>query len=312
MILSETLFMPFLLAGLMAIGTYLRQRQNCLLLVIAGGLLGIGAWVRPVVMYFPLVIACTLIVFDFKKPTRWLHTGTFLLVFILTLSPWLLRNHHYFGKLIMSGQQSNMLANYHVPVVWESALGVPFWEGHERIKKQVRHSIKDKAKSLQRQLTAVERNEVEQQLALQELSKFPVHYLKQWFFGTMKTMNGANLLGLYHAFDYRVERLRFFEIKSTEFKDKVFIFLVNQDYAFIFEVLLRVLISGFALLGVFAIVKKKDCFLWLIMLANFYFICTPGPMGYARFRFPIEVFWFIQAYLGFTWLYLIVRQKKLV
>jgi hypothetical protein len=96
-----------------------------------------------------------------------------------------------------------------------------------------------------------------------------------------------------------VERLRFFDVEALDFKEKVFTFLINQDYFYIFEALLRVLISIFALCGAIWIIVKKDCFLFVMMLASFYFICTPGPMGYARFRFPVEVFWFIQAYFGF-------------
>jgi 4-amino-4-deoxy-L-arabinose transferase-like glycosyltransferase len=309
MILSETLFMPFFLAGLLAIGFYLRRDTNWRYLMLAGALMGLGAWVRPGLIYLPWVMACTLLVFNIKSKQRWLHVNILLLTFLLVISPWLIRNHHQFGKVIMSGQQSNMLANYHVPVVWESALGLPFWDGHAQVKAKVNQEVNAKARQVQRSLSVVEIIEIEQQIALQELSKFPAHYLKQWIFGILKTMNGANLLTLYHAFDYRSERLHFFAIKTTDFKSKVTIFLANQDYLFLIEVILRVVIAGFALLGIISIVKRKDCFLWLVMLANFYFICTPGPMGYARFRFPVEVFWFIQAYYGFDWFSAVIRKR---
>jgi hypothetical protein len=39
-----------------------------------------------------------------------------------------------------------------------------------------------------------------------------------------------------------------------------------------------------------------------MMLASFYFTFIPGPMGYGRFRFPVDHFWFIQACMGFLWL----------
>ena len=298
MILSEALFLPFFFAGLFAIGHYLRF-ANWRYLALSGAVMGIGAYIRPAIMFFPVIAALTLVAFAFRDRKRWLHVAVLLITFTAVISPWLLRNYYHFGKLVMSGQQSNMLANYHVPVVWESALGVPFWTGHAQAKVLVKQEVEGKAKTLHRQLNTVEILEVEQQFAFTELKKYPWHYLKQWCYGIMKTMNGANLLGLYHAFNYQVERLRFFDIEALDFKEKVFIFLINQDYFYIFEALLRVLISIFALCGAIWIIVKKDCFLFVMMLASFYFICTPGPMGYARFRFPVEVFWFIQAYFGF-------------
>ena len=64
----------------------------------------------------------------------------------------------------------------------------------------------------------------------------------------------------------------------------------------------------FAFLGVFYVFEKKDRFLWLMMLANFYFICVAGPMGYARFRIPVSGFWFIQACFGAIWFWGIFEQ----
>ena len=310
MMMSETLFLPFFLGALFAIGYYLKT-LNYRYLIYSGVLMGLGAYIRPAILYFPLVIAITLVIFACKDRIRWLHAGALLLAFTLIISPWLLRNYYHFGKLVMSGQQSNMLANYHVPMVWESAKGIPFWRGHEQIKSDVKQAVQQKSKSLDRSLNTVEIMEIEQQLALTELKKHPWHYLKQWGFGILKTMNGANLLGVYHAFRYQEKRVRFFEVDALDFKDKVFTFLINQDYFYIFEVLLRVLIAGFALCGAVWVVIKKDCFFWVFMLANFYFICTPGPMGYARFRFPVEVFWFIQAYFGFIWLLSVIKKRSL-
>ncbi len=300
-ILSETLFLPFFLSGLLAVGQYSRKK-NWKVLFFAGAMMGIGAWIRPAILYFPFVVAITLVAFAINDKKRWLHSGVLLFSFILMMSPWLARNYSYFGKIVMSGQQSNMLANYHVPVVWESAQGIPFWEGHKKIKEHVKQAIEEQAERLGRKLTIAEKFDLEQKIAISELKKYPWHYLKQWCFGVMKTMYGANLFEVYHAFRHRADRLHYFEIEATDFKEKVYIFLINQDYFYIAEVLLRVAVGFFALIGAFWIVIRKDCFLWIMMLANFYFICVPGPMGYARFRFPVEVFWFIQAYYGFIWI----------
>lgn len=308
-IMSDTLFLPFFFGGLFAIGYYLRF-TNWRYLALSGVLMGVAAYIRPAILYFPAVVALILVIFDYRTAKRWLHVAVLLIAVTVVISPWLLRNYYHYGKLVMSSSQSVLLAEYHVPFVWESAKGIPFWTGQERIKAQVKQAVEEKARVLQRQLNTAEISDVEQQLALTELKKYPWDYFKVWSHGFLNAVSGGNLFEIYHCFRYRVDRLHFFQIKATVFMEKVFTFLINQDYFYIIEVLLRVLIAFFALCGTVWILVKKDCFFWVVMLANFYFICIPGPMGLPRYRFPVEVFWFIQAYMGFWGMLTLIANRK--
>ncbi len=94
----------------------------------------------------------------------------------------------------------------------------------------------------------------------------------------------------------------FNEIQEINLFKKAWLYLIRQDKLTQFFLMLRGLITIFALFGALVIFKSKDCFLWIIMFSNYYFVCAAGPAGLARFRFPIEVFWFIQAYYGFFWI----------
>lgn len=117
-------------------------------------------------------------------------------------------------------------------------------------------------------------------------------------------MVGMNLTVVYATLKIHRSDVRFYKIQEISFIKKVWIFLKAQDKFVLSVVVLRGIETLLALLGVFVIISRKDCFLWLMMLTNFYFIFLPGPVGGARFRFPIEVFWFIQAYYGLCWLVL--------
>ena len=308
-LLSETLFLPFVIGSVLVVGLYLRN-AHWRYMVIAGALMGVGALVRPAILYLPLVIGVTLIVFDYRNGRRWLHAGVLVLCFLVVIAPWLARNHHHFGKLMMTGQQSNMFMNYHVPLVWESAKGIHFNEGWKIVHDRVDRAVREREKSIGRPLSLGERFELQQKMAFQELARYPGEYAKQWLFGILKTMNGVNLTELFHAFRLHVDRLHFFQVQATDFVEKVTIFLKNQTVSVLVMVVLRVIVSGFALLGVLQIMTRRDCLLWIMMLVNFYFICVPGPIGYSRFRFPVEVFWFIQAYLGWLWISGFVVQKR--
>ncbi len=297
LILSETLFLPFVIIGLLLIGNYLKKKE-WRLLVFSGFIMGLGILVRPGLVYLISVICFTLIVFDFRCRQRWLHTGLFFFTLCLTVSPWLIRNLQYCEDLFISGQHSNLLANYHVPIVWESGKNIPFSKGREIIKDIVETELE---KQTGQSLSAIEIFKTQQNVAIKELKKLPADYFKQWIFGALKTMAGMNLTVVYTTLKIHRSKVRFYKIQEISFIKKVGIFLKAQDKPILFMLVLRGVETLLALLGVFLIISRKDCFLWLMMLANFYFIFLPGPVGGARFRFPIEVFWFIQAYYGLCW-----------
>ncbi len=56
------------------------------------------------------------------------------------------------------------------------------------------------------------------------------------------------------------------------------------------------------LVGGWVVLRSNQPFLWIVLLSNLYFVFLPGPMGYPRFRFPVEGFWFVQAWLGLGFL----------
>jgi 4-amino-4-deoxy-L-arabinose transferase-like glycosyltransferase len=310
LIMSEVLFLPFFFLGLFAMGIYLRE-SKWQYLITAGFLLGLGALVRPAVMYLPLVITVTLCCFGFRNIKRWLHAGSFLLMFIVTLSPWLVRNHLHFDKFFMTSSQGNILAKYHVPIIWDSAGIFPREQGNMLILKKISEAVSEQENEIGRPLSVVEIDGLEQKLAVTELAKYPTTYLKQWVFGCIKTMSGPFITQLYDSFGIQSNRVHFYDVirQADSFSEGVWYYFKNLDVIFLINAVATIIMAGFALLGVFSIISKKDCFLWIMMLANFYFISIPGPEGYPRFRFPVGLFWFIQAYLGFRWIVALLRRN---
>ncbi len=301
LILSEIIFLPFIIMGLLFIGHYL-QKKELRYLILSGFILGIGIFIRPALLYFPFLIFLTLIVFDFFCKQRWLHATLFFLTISIVVSPWFIRNYQYSGKLFFSGQQNTMLAYWHVPFVWETAKGIPLLKGQKIVVSQV-HAIKEEYEKLHgHPLSVIEVYKVQQDIALKELIKYPAEYCLQWFYGFFKTSVGVNIASVYYTLKIDSGRMDIMHIQEVNFYKKIWAYLKLQDKLILFALGIRVIIAVFAFFGVFAIIKRKDCFLWIIMLANFYFLFLPGPMGLPRFRFPIEVFWFVQAYFGYVYL----------
>ena len=238
-IFTEVLFLPWITSGLLAIGYYLRFFK-IRYLIFAGLLFGAGAMVRPGVIYLPVVIATVLLVSELKSRKSWWRAGVFLLTFALSLSPWLIRNYYHFGKVFMSGQQSNMLVNFHAPIVLRAAKGWSFEIGYEYMREQVALAEQKKQMQLNRPLSTVEKFELEQRTAFQELAKYPKEYFIQWIYGIVKTMGSAHLLEVYHELRIPVDDLSFQAGAAEGVRGKLFRFLIETDHFYISEVLIRV------------------------------------------------------------------------
>jgi 4-amino-4-deoxy-L-arabinose transferase-like glycosyltransferase len=312
LILSEVLFLPFLFLGMFAIGLYLRESrwQN---LAVAGFLFGLGAFIRAGILYLPMVIAITLCCFDYRNLKRWLHVGLFLLIFISSLSPWLIRNYMHFDKLFFSGAKGNIMLKYFVPKVWDAAGVVPREQGKVLIQKREDDAIAELSNQIGRLLSPVERIQLKQKMAVAELAKYPLVLIEQWVLGSIKTMIDPFVTQLYDSYGIQSHKASFYTSmrKTNGFFEGIWLFLINMDFIFFINFIATIIMAGFALLGSFNIISQKNCFLWVMMLANFYFIYIAGPEGYARFRFPVGLFWFIQAYLGFRWVIAMTQRNKI-
>ena len=92
-----------LLGALLALLAYLlvvRRRLSWWRSALIGVLLGAGIYVRPVLLLFPLMIA---IWFWFQSGKFWssvMHVGIVIVVTVLILMPWTLRNYRVFGDFV--------------------------------------------------------------------------------------------------------------------------------------------------------------------------------------------------------------------
>jgi len=303
LIMTETLFMPFLLGGLFAIGYYLKFK-HWRFLVIAGLLMGIGALIRPAILYLPFVIAGVLLVCGSFTGKRWLHTGAFFLAFVLAVSPWLIRSYLHYQKIYFSGQSSYGLAYFHVPMILEAEKNLPFEQGWEYVANRVHEKSKQLAETQGQPASPLQIHEIEKLVAIEELKKYPKTYAKRWLIGVLKCMSSPLIIELYDVYKIdRDERLHLMDeiSKAGSPVAGVINYILNQDRLYLLDVIFSLVVAVFALIGAVYIALRKDCFLWVMMLTTFYFISIPGPFGHGRFRVPVEIFWFVQALIGFFW-----------
>ena len=123
---TETIFTMLFVAALVVV---FRQSQHRMTGLLLGAILGIAANIKPVTIgLFPFFFVCLWAVGrDWKKAA--IHTATAIVMTIVLLLPWLVRNHERFGKWILSNEAGLVLlvgANpdatgqyYRAPVIQE-------------------------------------------------------------------------------------------------------------------------------------------------------------------------------------------------
>lgn len=116
--LSETLFTFLFLLSLLYLFQYWKSKMLTPLLW-SSFFLGASVLTRPTAEYLPIVIVA-LILWEARvhlSRTVFARAGLFVLIFLITLSPWIYRNHRTFGALGISSQQGAALYAVVVPSV---------------------------------------------------------------------------------------------------------------------------------------------------------------------------------------------------
>lgn len=110
---SEPLFMLFLFLSFLYLFSYF-ETKRLLTLCFSAAFLGFATLTRPTTEYLPLIVAAVL-VWESRtllKREVWVRAGIYLLVFCVTLAPWLYRNKAEFGVFALTPQTGvNIYAN---------------------------------------------------------------------------------------------------------------------------------------------------------------------------------------------------------
>lgn len=117
-LLTETFFVFFFLLLVLQIINFLRSSKENLLkeILILGALSGIGALIRPNLIYFPFVVV-VLIAYKFlakekKGRNVWkkiiCQTTIFISVFFVFMAPWMYRNYRIHGNWSLTSAGSNL------------------------------------------------------------------------------------------------------------------------------------------------------------------------------------------------------------
>ena len=305
-VLSEILF-TFVLFLSIASFIYFVCKRKTILILLAGGLLGIATLIRPISLYFvvPIIIVC---IFAFGKQLRFLIklVTLFLLAFFVVLSPWYIRNIITYDKLFFATIGSLNIGFYNAAFIIAKKNGVTLEEAQLLVAEEVkrRHSIPDETYRY-----ASDNPEICAQIAsygFEVIRQNPGKYAALHMIGFLHTFVPMEYTLLYKLFGKQgVERVGKTKaiskgVISDSFRGRfasMFRTVMNERFRkfpwwfttiwFAFS-LFQLLIYFLALRGFAHFWKQQKVLFLFFLLTIIYFAILPGPVGDARFRVPIE------------------------
>ena len=165
--------------------------RSAMYVLLSALFFGLATLVRPVSQYIPLIIILLLFVVLKKEVKKACKLALlFLIFFIITLSPWLIRNFNTFGALSLSTSGSyNMIALYVGPMEMERR-GQSFNEVQEALIREVDALIVKEGLN-PRELNELQQARYWKKLAIQYIARDPISFGKHYLLGIIHSF--ANL-----------------------------------------------------------------------------------------------------------------------
>ena len=307
-LMTDTLFVLFFLASVLALVHGLRTTKLAPF-IVSGALLGVATLIRPVTQYFPMVVALLILIY---RGVTWRFRGRAIavlaLVFVLTLTPWLYRNHAQYDHVGLSTIQGKNLLFYGASYAEVAKTG--------RSLEDVRAEFGEMAaeRGAIEGNNPFENSKIYQDIAMSYVKSNQVLYAKRHLRGianmflNLSTQQIADYLGVSsHDLPYR-----FFA--APGFLETVRGFLRSKSSAeltigaFVGVVMLATYLA--ALVGGCAVFRKRNHFyLMAAAIITLYFFASVGLIGQARYKMPLVPFYIAYTGLGLSEIWRFAKRR---
>ena len=316
-ILSDSLFLFIFLLIILCLMTFLRE-PNWQTAVALGVGIGLAAYIRPVIIYFPFFLFPFIFLYIFiKEDAPFLSAvgkaALPVVVFIMIMSPWMIRNYKHYGNFKLTCQAGEHLLQYIVPFSWQYSRGIPFIEGMKKANGAFEKKILEAGVDLQK-ISPFEKSELMVAMALDYLKEEPkAAIIKSWMMGMAKNLFSPAIIDLSYLLN--IERPHFFYSKGKTLFERGFNFIHSMPGFFGWTVVVSIAFLLLArliqLYGLFINVRHNKWEGMVLLLLVTYFLFVSGPVGYAKYRLPFEPILIILMTIGIKSFPLLYKRRSL-
>lgn len=291
-LLSDTLFVCLLLIGFYFFSTWVRQqpeKKSLYKILLSGFFFALATLDRPIAIYLPIILLLFISVHSKKNIRRAIaYSLMFLISFVLTISPWMIRNKLTFNSFSISTSQNfNLLILDVVPMEMERRGQSEIVTTQELLQEVDNLVSLDGAKS--ETLNQFELTDYYQKVAIKYIKKYPISFGKHYFLGIVHSMFNLNTFSFTEALHLKASEP--FNInESSSFPKLIASFWKHKTFA---EKLIGILTLLFlaisyacGLIGIFIGLRNKRTSSLYCLIFACYFIVLTGTGGLVRFKLP--------------------------
>lgn len=302
MMYSDIVFVFFLIFGFYFFsGGFFKQNHKSALLFYGASafLFGVATLIRPIAVYIP---ACFFLFFLISYRSRFkialFYFLVWVIIFMIVLFPWLLRNHSHFGTFALSTSGPyNLLTLYVRPMEMEKRNQEP---------KIVQEALFAEAESMMLKdgidphtANPFEKAKYWKRLGLNYVRHNPIGFVKWYLYGILHAFGNVGTGGYAEMLQWPRQE---FDIKTysnlLELAQDFFRNKTKAQWVIASFVILYLFVSYAGLILGLVVTWRKHLLRDLLLLSfgiALYFILITGTAGLARFRLPAIPF-----YLGFV------------
>jgi 4-amino-4-deoxy-L-arabinose transferase-like glycosyltransferase len=311
LLMSETLFLLFILAGIYYLLKYFKN-YNYLDLFFSICFLALSCLIKPVSYYLFFIIFLLSIFFIFKTKNKKKIIIT-ILIFVFSYSmiilPWLIRNKIFFNEFELSNIKNYNLYFYNSSFLHSKLYGSKM--GSENLNFIVQ-DLQDKAREHYTErsyskdmsyfvyIRSLYANDYLKKESTEFILNNPIEYTK------------IHLKGMHDFFIKTHDINRWFAITNNK---SLAYSLSDDEYSRYFPIVLLekiylIFIFLLFLSSLFFIPKKKRINFYILYATILYFAIVSSPISLGRFKYPVEAFIYILAVYSLHSLYRIYINKK--
>jgi len=288
--LTETLFGLFFFIFLFFSIHFLKFFKIKFLL-FSGIFLGLSVLVRPLVIYLPIVFLIFLVFAKYNFKKKFLAIFVFLITFYATIFPWMFHNYKLHGHFALTTSVASNVSGWYLPHIDQFEKKINLSEA--RI--QSNNAWKNYKKDLKPEVIEdyFELDKEAKKYFFNTIKEYRVTSIVQaWFWGGMKNILSPPFVDF--ATLFKINHSSFYDTPGNSFVKQAFNFIFfnsNIYYSFIliFGILLIIIFRFVQLFGIFHYFKKDKYLLLFLISIIIYFLFVSGPIGYAKYRFPLEI-----------------------
>ncbi len=297
LILADSLFLLPFTAHLVMMVRFV-QRPTAWAAFWAGVFFAVALLTRSVLFYFAPVLPAAIVIISWRRDVGRERLGravvACLVPLIVLVGPLLIRNAGEYGHFSLTSQGGTHALYWVVPLAREFALGVPFAQTQDEMRRRVELQYQQQGLPGQpRNPFEVSRQHMEvAQRALQEMSIGELTWA--WGAGAMINLTAPSLSSV--PLISRMERPRFYEASGRTPMEKVWNFLRRAGGSsylawMIPAIVLTLAVRGVQAWGIFCRAGRRliagDALLYLLAV-GLYILAITGPVVGVKYRLPLE------------------------